>query len=638
MLKNNIKNIPKINFFILILSLFALSNDLTVGNKLFWLILFFISFFFFRINFKLKSIIVGIAALLALYLQLIFNQYILSEEFFLNSLGVLLICKISELNSKNSRLSFNLIAMIIAIASLIKGQDILSTLTSFAIVISLVVNMYTIQQKELLNFSIKNVVKYIGFGLSIFPIIIIFYLIFPRAELNIKLFDTSTSSLGIPDTISLGSFNEFSNSDEDVFTLINKNFKQEDLYFRVKIFDYLEKDGSWRPSSNYFLFNKFKDSFKIQNQLDLNKSYQIILEPYKNKWIPSLKNSKLITKDIEITKDHLNQSFVSRELIDKKKSLIFKKNITNYSFENDIRAYYTLLPSNISPKIVAWVNKNHLGTDEEFLKKIYDKFSNGNFYYNLSPKQVSKNKYEDFFFESKEGYCEYYAGTFVLLARLANIPSRIVTGYFGGELNEIGNFYQFKQKDTHAWAEVLLDGKGWVRVDPTRAIPKSNVINSFNNFFSEQNTSSNSIFSSDFVRLINFYFNYADFVWTQHLLSYDDEERKNFIKDLYKFEFKSLYIWIFFPIIIFILIKFILGLNRLVVMKFILQLILLGRKNKYKIKKSDTLQQIHFKLSDQLKLRYRKFFDAIEKEKYSNRNITNYEFFSLIKNIILLKT
>ena len=157
MLKNNIKNIPKINFFILILSLFALSNDLTVGNKLFWLILFFISFFFFKINFKLKSIIVGIAALLALYLQLIFNQYILSEEFFLNSLGVLLICKISELNSKNSRLSFNLIAMIIAIASLIKGQDILSTLTSFAIVISLVVNMYTIQQKELLNLSLIHI-------------------------------------------------------------------------------------------------------------------------------------------------------------------------------------------------------------------------------------------------------------------------------------------------------------------------------------------------------------------------------------------------------------------------------------------------------------------------------------------------
>ena len=54
-----------------------------------------------------------------------------------------------------------------------------------------------------------------------------------------------------------------------------------------------------------------------------------------------------------------------------------------------------------------------------------------------------------------------------MLSRLAGIPSRIVTGYHGGELNEIGNFYSFKQKDTHAWAEVWLEEEGWVRVDPT---------------------------------------------------------------------------------------------------------------------------------------------------------------------------
>ena len=39
------------------------------------------------------------------------------------------------------------------------------------------------------------------------------------------------------------------------------------------------------------------------------------------------------------------------------------------------------------------------------------------------------------FFESKTGYCEYYAGTFAILARFANIPSRVVTGYFGGSYN-----------------------------------------------------------------------------------------------------------------------------------------------------------------------------------------------------------
>ena len=81
--------------------------------------------------------------------------------------------------------------MIIAVASLIKGQDILSTLNSFLILILLVINMYLIQQKEILDFSLKNILKYLGFGLSIFPIIIIFYLVFPRAEVNFRLFDTS---------------------------------------------------------------------------------------------------------------------------------------------------------------------------------------------------------------------------------------------------------------------------------------------------------------------------------------------------------------------------------------------------------------------------------------------------------------
>ena len=50
------------------------------------------------------------------------------------------------------------------------------------------------------------------------------------------------------------------------------------------------------------------------------------------------------------------------------------------------------------------------------------------------------------FFESKTGYCEYYAGTFAILARFANIPSRVVTGYFGGSYNNLGNFILLNNK------------------------------------------------------------------------------------------------------------------------------------------------------------------------------------------------
>ena len=629
MLKIN-KNINLITFALLGLCIFNLSKNLIFNNLILWAVLFFISYLFSNIIFKYKSIFVGLFAIVALYIQLVLNQYTMSEEYFLNCLAVLLIIKFSELSNKDNNLSFNLICMIIAVASLIKDQSIISSLVSLSIIILLVINMYLIQQKELLEFSFKNILKYLGFGLSIFPFIIIFYLIFPRAEVNFRLFDSSASSLGIPDTISLGSFSQFSNSDEEIFTLINNGYKQDDLYFRVKIFDYMENNQSWRPSSSYFLFSKFKDNFKISDKSDLNNSYQIILEPYKKKWIPSLKNSQLANENIKISKDLFNQTFISRELIDRKKQIKFYNIKTTYELDEDIKSYYTLLPKTVSNKLKLWVEENNNSTKEDFINKIYNKFSDGSYFYNLSPKQTSINNYENFFFNDREGYCEYYAGTFVLLSRLAGIPSRIVTGYHGGELNEIGNFYSFKQKDTHAWAEVWLDDKGWVREDPTRAIPKENIINSLNNVFSTDDFSSKGLFSSRFMKTLSFYFNYADFVWTQHLLSYDDKQRKNFIERILNLQFSKIFVWIFAPLLIYITIRSILNINSINLLKLRLFIILLGRKKKLNILKSDTLQQIYYKLSSIDKQKYKIFFKVFEEEVYSDNKLGFVKIFKLV--------
>ena len=629
MLKIN-KNISLITYVLLALCIFNLSENLNFNNKIFWGVLFLISYFFSNIIFKYKSLFIGLFAIAALYFQLVIDQYVMSEEFFLNSLAVLLIIKFSELSDKNNNLSFNLICMIVAVASLIKDQGIISSFVSFSIIILLVINMYFIQQKELLEFSYKNILKYLGFGLSIFPFIIIFYLIFPRAEINFRLFDNSTSSLGIPDTISLGSFSQFSNSDEEIFTLINNGYSEDDLYFRVKIFDYMEENQSWRPSSSYYLFSKFKDDFKISDKIDLNNSYQIILEPYKKKWIPSLKNSQLVNENIKITKDLFNETFISKDLIDRKKNIKFKSIKTNFNLDEEILKYYTLLPKTVSNKLKLWVRENNNSTKVDFINKIYERFSNGSYFYNLSPKKTLINNYENFFFNDREGYCEYYAGTFVLLARLAGVPSRVVTGYYGGELNEVGNFYSFKQKDTHAWAEVWLDDKGWVRIDPTKAIPKENIINSLNNVFTTNDFSSNGLFSSKFIKTLGFYFNYLDFVWTQHLLSYDDKERKNFIERVLNLQFSKIFIWIFAPLLIYILVRLILSINSINLLKFRLFIILFGKRKNLNILKSDTLQQVYYKLSSNDKQKYKLFFKVFEEEVYSNNKLGFIKIFKLV--------
>ena len=616
---SNIKTLP---ILILILCLVSIGSEITFLNKIFWISCIFISYFLLKFNFRFKNLLIGGYALIAIYIQLRFDQFVFSEEFFLNCLAILIIAKYSELITKNNQLSFSMISMIIAVASLIKGQDLLSSITSLTIIILSIIYMYLVQQKELMDFNLKNIFKYLAFGFSIFPIIIIFYLVFPRADINFRIFDPSASSLGIPDNINLGSFREFSNSEEPVFTLINKNYKKDQLYFRVKVFDYMEKDRSWRPTSNIYMYNTFKNHTKVYKGQNLGETYEIILEPHKGKWIPTLANSKLKTIDYKIEENLFNQTFSIKNLIDRKKKIEFFRYNNNQKINDRLKDYYTLLPNTISKDLVDWATKNKKNkSDKEYLDTITKTFADGTYFYNLSPKNLSKNSYADFFFKSKEGYCEYYAGTFVLLARLGGIPSRIVSGYLGGDLNDIGDFYVFRQKDTHAWAEVWFEEEGWVRFDPTKYIPQENVRNTLNDLFNYTKNTSDISLRLKIFKYVGYYLNYTDFVWTQHLLSYDNNQRKSFIKDLTNFTFSKTLYWIFIPILSILLVRFLFLFNKKKFIKLVINFIIWRLRKKYNLLHSDTHQQILSKLSERDKNKYQNLFKIFEIAKYSNNEI-----------------
>jgi transglutaminase-like putative cysteine protease len=70
-------------------------------------------------------------------------------------------------------------------------------------------------------------------------------------------------------------------------------------------------------------------------------------------------------------------------------------------------------------------------------------------------------------FESKEGYCEYYASAMAVLLRAEGIPSRVVGGYFPApyDPNEGGHLY--REKNAHLWVEVFFPGYGWIPFEPT---------------------------------------------------------------------------------------------------------------------------------------------------------------------------
>jgi transglutaminase-like putative cysteine protease len=103
-------------------------------------------------------------------------------------------------------------------------------------------------------------------------------------------------------------------------------------------------------------------------------------------------------------------------------------------------------------------------------------FHDQKFSYTLQPGLLEgDNRVDQFLFTSKRGFCEHYAGAFVYLMRAAGIPAHVVIGYQGGELNPLDGYYVVRQQHAHAWAEVWLEGRGWVRVDPTAAVDPARV-------------------------------------------------------------------------------------------------------------------------------------------------------------------
>ena len=131
------------------------------------------------------------------------------------------------------------------------------------------------------------------------------------------------------------------------------------------------------------------------------------------------------------------------------------------------------LPVGFNPRTLAlgsqW-RQRYGNDDSAIVAAALALFHDGGFRYTLAPAPLGRNAMDDFLFDTREGFCEHYSSAFTVLMRAAGIPARVVTGYQGGYWNKLGNYLLVRNSDAHAWSEVWLAGRGWVRVDPTAAV------------------------------------------------------------------------------------------------------------------------------------------------------------------------
>ena len=130
------------------------------------------------------------------------------------------------------------------------------------------------------------------------------------------------------------------------------------------------------------------------------------------------------------------------------------------------------LPPGVNPRSLAWARQMRAGqpTQQAAIAAVLAHFSAAPFRYTLQPPLLGKDGVDDFLFRTRAGFCEHYAGSFVVLMRAMAIPARVVTGYQGGLRDDAAGSVTVRQSDAHAWSEVWLPDQGWTRIDPTSQV------------------------------------------------------------------------------------------------------------------------------------------------------------------------
>lgn len=309
--------------------------------------------------------------------------------------------------------------------------------------------------------------------LQAIPVMLILFLLFPRVQGPLWGLpeDAHTGKIGIDDEMEPGSISKLIQSSDVAFRVEfrGKPPSNSKLYWRGPVL--------WYDNGRKWSRERINDTSPAQVKMSGDAiDYTITMEPTGQKWLFALEMPKEPGEEGYFSNDY---QLRSRKPVNERIRYQLTS-YTNYWLGN--RNRYELqralqLPPGFHNRAIklaqAW--RSQYSDPEKIIEQALHMFNQENFFYTLSPPLLAGDNVDDFLFNTKKGFCEHYAGAFVVLMRAAGIPARIVMGYQGGRLNPVGNYFIVQQRDAHAWAEVWLGEKGWVRVDPTSAVSPARV-------------------------------------------------------------------------------------------------------------------------------------------------------------------
>ena len=300
------------------------------------------------------------------------------------------------------------------------------------------------------------------------PAALVLFLLFPRVQGPLWGVpqDAYAGISGLSDTMSPGNLARLALSDATAFRAEFRGAPPPPQlrYWRGPVlWDFDGRD--WRMGPTIL------SAFRPPAGGDRTYRYSVVLEPHNRNWLFALETAASLPSGSRYTED--GQILSLRPV---RQRIRYELESVTDAAPQPARDPAALrralrLPEGFDPRSVALAHewRDATQSDAALVARAIDFLRAGHYVYTLEPPRLGVNSVDEFLFDTKAGFCEHFASAFVFLMRAAGVPARVVTGYQGGDVNPVDQIVTVRQSDAHAWAEVYLRSRGWVRVDPTAA-------------------------------------------------------------------------------------------------------------------------------------------------------------------------
>ncbi|WOX06299.1 transglutaminase TgpA family protein [Microbulbifer pacificus] len=385
------------------------------------------------------------------------------------------------------------------------------------------------------------------------PVMLILFVVMPRlGPLWAVPQNSAKASTGISDSMSPGDFSELSKSDKPALRIAFDGPlpPPEQRYWRGLVYTHFdgrrwsEPDsgqgyGSWRRgrSGRPQDYGDAPESEHTLPAVGPRYRYQVIQEASHTPWLFALARPHSETKGVRATADDtlLYRLPVSTRLAYDVRSWPRESLARSEPLSSAELRRHLQLPSSGNPQARSWARARlDEGMSAEQISAALLDLYHRSFTYTLRPPPLGGDSVDEFLFATREGFCEHFASSYVFTMRAAGVPARVVAGYQGGEWVEQQEYLLVRQYDAHAWAEIWLPGRGWVRVDPTAAVAPERIRDGLRSAAAEE-------FMQDallplhkiaFVTRLRLQWDMVNYRWYQTVVSFDRERQQGLLTRL----------------------------------------------------------------------------------------------------------